>query len=1157
MNDNKNTILTPAERRAEKKKQALEAKKRKKEVKRLRDEHKKRARVTPNEERPLICTPDASEMSKAAVTVGIILRALVAAVAAFGVTLLLCDALKFTPEDGLGINLWLLAALSFLFSAAVAAICAGNLPIKLGGFAAFGAILTYSFMLPSPVRVYHAIILAYNSILDRLVSVGFLTMSLHRLPTPASALSPDELAFTFAMLFAVLASLVYVPSVIRKMRLWPPLIFTVGVLVPIFSFNFTRGNWGVSLVIASVAAMTVMLACDKRYIKLPKKGVYDESITLSIPNGEPPIPEKLASKKKTAKERKEERRAERERRRKEKAEATVSLDDELADYFGSSDRRTKKKQPAKASRSASEKKLERSKLKAYLKHKRRVRNAKSAAGGFAGAAALLLAVLILAVPASTVSGRFAPIDSIDRTLQHYRDYFTALLIGNSPALDFLAYEDEKSMFEPRDTEAKPLSYDKIPFMRVYNSTGYNIYLRDWLGVNYADGKWHTVNSADALFAEYRNLFGTDYDPAETVKRNFYTYFSPKLLEVDGKYPAINSKMGVAFTKIGIKRYNLSTMNLYLPTYSLREFNPKVEIRKKTYSTLAPLAGEEASNTTYANYFDGIYTSYAMRESNESFSTVAILTNMRVPSFAETLAANIASFNSFRQVVKNGARNLVGSEYPYLVTLPDGNKIRYKTYTDGNTKYLAVTDADLVHTYHRNENGKIVSSKNAPALPKELEYLEFMTYAERAYYDEMFKAIDEYTVFVNSAYKTPSQSPIFAELLSKIAAENGINIQTAARANAYHINHASLVDAITESSVYFERHRLTMAIIDYLVNNYTYTLDPTVTESETFGVEKFLTETKEGYCVQFASALTLLMRQAGIPARYNEGYIASNFERTQNENGAYYADVYDENKHAWVEVWYDGVGWIPYEATPVYYDSAYKPTYTPGTSTAPETDKPELDPDEPSEPETPDVTDEEEQNDTPAVQDNSAEQKAARRKFIIKVILITLLSLSLFTVFFLIIYTVVRRAKRAAAERRRLLDKLAHAADQNAVPPTREEVRAVADMLFLLLDECGLAPTAGQFGDDLAAMLSENLDGILSKAVREEGLTEFQAERARLGERELKRVFSAIAAEEFGYGAPIDDVHLIARLYRRLYTHLYCKKVSVFRRAWLYFIRKKI
>lgn len=533
-NENKSTILTPAERRAEKKKSAIEAAKRKKEVKRLRNEHKKRAQITPNEERPLICTPDASAMSRAAVVIGITLRALVAAVAVLGMTLLLCDALKFTGEGGLGVNVSLLAALTFLISAAIGAICAGDLPIKLGGFAAFGAILTFSFILPSPVRVYHALIIAYNSILDRLVSVGFLTMSLHRLPEPASALSADRLAFTFAMLFAMLAALVYVPSTIRKMRLWPPLIFTVGVLVPVFSFNFTSGNWGVSLVIASVAAMTVMLACDKRYIKLPRKGVYDESITLSAPAHEPPIPEKIASKKKTAKQRKEERRAEKERKRKEKAQTTVSLDDELSDYFGSSPRRNKKKRAEKITVSAEDKKKERAKLRIYLKHKKRIRNTKSAASGFAGAGALLLAILILLIPTSTVSGRFAPIASIDRTLQHYRDYFTALLIGNSPELDHLAYENEKAMLEPRDTEATPLSYSQIPIMRIYNSTGYNTYLRSWIGVDYIEGKWHTASSSDALFAEYRELFGTNYDPAEAVKKNFYTYFSPNLMKVKGK-----------------------------------------------------------------------------------------------------------------------------------------------------------------------------------------------------------------------------------------------------------------------------------------------------------------------------------------------------------------------------------------------------------------------------------------------------------------------------------------------------------------------------------------------------------------------------------------------------------------------------------------------
>ena len=1145
-----NAILTAAERRKEQKKQAREALKRKKEVARLKKEHKARAKVVPNEDRALICTPDKATMSDASIIVGVALRGLVAAVATLGLVLFVCDALAFSGEGGAGISLSLLSLHVFLICAALSAIFMGNLPVKLGGAAVFCATCALSLFIPTPTKVYHALIAAFNCAIDRLVSAGFLAMGEYRLAPPATDIANEELIFTAAVIFATLAALVYVPSLIRRIRLLPPLLLTAGTLIPVFIYNLTRENWGVVLVIASVAAMVVMLLYDKLYAKPQKRGLYDESITLCAPEDEPPLPQKLAERLRSSAERKAARRAEKERRRAEKESATVSLDDELSDYFGSSPRRAKKKKTVRTSASADEKKRQKAELRTYVSHKKRIRDAKSAAGGFAGAGALALAVLILLLPALSVSGRFTAIESIDNTLQYYRDYVTALLVGDSPALDALAYDAETQMFLPRDTEATPQTYTKLPIMRVYTNVGYNTYLREWIGVDYAEGKWHTVNSADSLLVDYREKFGTGYDPAETVKKNFYTYFAPELLDFDLRMAQVNGKLDVALTKIAIERYNLATMNLYLPAYTLREFNPTVEINGKTYSALMPLAAAEPSGTTYANYFDGVYTSFAVRESNEAFAAVALLTNMRSRTFGEELAARISALNGFRNSIGKGATTLLGNEYPYLLTLADGSKMRYKTYLVDGVKYVAYFDGFEEHNYHRDESGALVASPSAPALPKEVEYLELMTYAERSYYDNMFRALDEYTVFVKDAYSKPAEGEVFSELLQKIATEAGVDVKLAASANAYHVKNGTLVSAVTDSAAYLERHRLTMAIVDYLVENYTYTKAPTVTESETYGVEKFLTETKEGYCVQFASALALLLREAGIPARYTEGYIASDFTRVNADDGAYYTDVLDEYKHAWVEVWFDGVGWMQYEATPEYYDSAYKPVYNPsGGSQGGDTEIPIPTPPEPKPP----VNDE--PDTPPPSQIIDEEQDEARRRLIAKIVTAALITLAVLTVFFLIIFIVVRSARKAAAHRKRLLDKLASAKDGE--PPTREEVREVADMLFLLLDECGLAPAAGQLGDDLAATLAEDLDGVLSKAVREEGLTEYQAEHARLGERELKRVFAAIAAAEFGYGAPPEDVHLIARLYRRLYAHVYRKKVSAFRRARLYFVQRRI
>ena len=72
------------------------------------------------------------------------------------------------------------------------------------------------------------------------------------------------------------------------------------------------------------------------------------------------------------------------------------------------------------------------------------------------------------------------------------------------------------------------------------------------------------------------------------------------------------------------------------------------------------------------------------------------------------------------------------------------------------------------------------------------------------------------------------------------------------------------------------------------------------------VSWFLLESKEGYCSYFASAMTVMCRIAGVPARYVEGYYISPV------NGE--AIVTGKNAHAWVEVYLNGIGWTAFDPT---------------------------------------------------------------------------------------------------------------------------------------------------------------------------------------------------------------------------------------------------
>ena len=96
---------------------------------------------------------------------------------------------------------------------------------------------------------------------------------------------------------------------------------------------------------------------------------------------------------------------------------------------------------------------------------------------------------------------------------------------------------------------------------------------------------------------------------------------------------------------------------------------------------------------------------------------------------------------------------------------------------------------------------------------------------------------------------------------------------------------------------------------FLKNNYQYTYRPGLTGQDKDPVNEFLTERKRGFCTQFASAAVFLFREAGIPARYVEGY---KIRADQWRLGK--AQVTDYEAHAWTEIYIEHIGWIPVEVT---------------------------------------------------------------------------------------------------------------------------------------------------------------------------------------------------------------------------------------------------
>jgi hypothetical protein len=102
----------------------------------------------------------------------------------------------------------------------------------------------------------------------------------------------------------------------------------------------------------------------------------------------------------------------------------------------------------------------------------------------------------------------------------------------------------------------------------------------------------------------------------------------------------------------------------------------------------------------------------------------------------------------------------------------------------------------------------------------------------------------------------------------------------------------------------------LAIESWLSNNCVYTLTPgSPPDGEDF-VAAFL-QKKQGYCVYFASAMTVLSRCAGLPARYVTGFALKN-NPLSDAPDAYIAT--NATAHAWTEIYFHGIGWVTFDAT---------------------------------------------------------------------------------------------------------------------------------------------------------------------------------------------------------------------------------------------------
>ena len=105
----------------------------------------------------------------------------------------------------------------------------------------------------------------------------------------------------------------------------------------------------------------------------------------------------------------------------------------------------------------------------------------------------------------------------------------------------------------------------------------------------------------------------------------------------------------------------------------------------------------------------------------------------------------------------------------------------------------------------------------------------------------------------------------------------------------------------------------LAIQDWLRDpdqfTYSQTLDAAVGDGNGQQAIVGFLHTRRGYCVQFASTMAVMARLLGIPARVAVGFAAG----SDDSKGRHVVGLHDA--HAWPELYFQGVGWVPFEPTP--------------------------------------------------------------------------------------------------------------------------------------------------------------------------------------------------------------------------------------------------
>ncbi len=248
---------------------------------------------------------------------------------------------------------------------------------------------------------------------------------------------------------------------------------------------------------------------------------------------------------------------------------------------------------------------------------------------------------------------------------------------------------------------------------------------------------------------------------------------------------------------------------------------------------------------------------------------------------------------------------------YDNVLPGGYSYNYltsfalKNY-GAESDYMFVTESGVYYflPYYPSMNGKYdIPSSDTVYSSNLKEYeLEFFMLPNNFDFEKLKGNLGEY-----SAYEKQYSEFVYA---------NYLNVDASTMKLMFNI--------IEENGFDASQPDIINRVAEYIQNAATYNIDyDTRLDKANNMVVAFLNRYKEGKCTHFAASATMLFRALGIPARYVEGFALAT-------KAGEFVDVTSPG-HAWVEVYLDGIGWIPVEVTPGDGVPGGVPGGTPGDS----------------------------------------------------------------------------------------------------------------------------------------------------------------------------------------------------------------------------------